>query len=110
MALLGIALISSGIFMWVKPNKYEPNLKKQKHQIYLNMAMSLLLGFLAGIIEIFAMEKGDNPTDVLASINKKHKIDVGANFKIAVNDEFSQWNIKLNNGDRLVFIPPVTGG
>jgi molybdopterin converting factor subunit 1 len=60
--------------------------------------------------EIFSMEKGDNPTDVLASINKKHKIDVGANFKIAVNDEFSQWDVKLSNGDRLVFIPPVTGG
>ena len=60
--------------------------------------------------EIFSMEKGDNPTDVLASINKKHKIDVGANFKIAVNDEFSQWDVKLSNGDRLVFIPPMTGG
>ena len=60
--------------------------------------------------EIFSMEKGDNPTDVLASINKKHKMDVGANFKIAVNDEFSQWDVKLSNGDRLVFIPPVTGG
>ena len=60
--------------------------------------------------EIFSMKKGDDPSDVLASINKKHKIDVGANFKIAVNDEFSQWDIKLNNGDRLVFIPPVTGG
>ena len=60
--------------------------------------------------EFFSMEDGDNPTDVLASINKKHKIDAGANFKIAVNDEFSQWDIKLNNGDRLVFIPPVTGG
>ena len=60
--------------------------------------------------EIFSMKKGDDPSDVLASINKKHKIDVGANFKIAVNDEFSQWDIKLKNGDRLVFIPPVTGG
>jgi molybdopterin converting factor small subunit len=56
------------------------------------------------------MEEGDDPSNVLASINKKHKIDVGTNFKIAVNDEFSQWDIKLNNGDRLVFIPPVTGG
>ena len=60
--------------------------------------------------EFFSMEEGDNPSDVLASIKKKHKIDVGANFKIAVNDEFSKWDIKLNNGDRLVFIPPVTGG
>ena len=60
--------------------------------------------------EIFSMVEGDNPSDVLASIKKKHNIDVGNNFKIAVNDEFSQWDIKLNNGDRLVFIPPVTGG
>ena len=60
--------------------------------------------------EIFSMEEGDDPSDVLSSIKKKHKIDVGANFKIAVNDEFSKWDIKLNNGDRLVFIPPVTGG
>ena len=60
--------------------------------------------------EIFSMEEGDGPSDVLASIKKKHTIDVGANFKIAVNDEFSKWDIKLNNGDRLVFIPPVTGG
>ena len=60
--------------------------------------------------EILSMEEGDDPSDVLASIEKKHKIDVGMNFKIAVNDEFSKWDIKLNNGDRLVFIPPVTGG
>ena len=60
--------------------------------------------------EIFSMEEGNNPSDVLASIKKKHNIDIGTNFKIAVNDEFSQWDIKLNNGDRLVFIPPVTGG
>ena len=60
--------------------------------------------------EILSIKEGDDPSDVLASINKKHKIDIGANFKIAVNDEFSRWDIKLNNGDRLVFIPPVTGG
>ena len=52
MALLGVALISTGILMWFKPNKYEPEQKNRKHQIYLNMAMSLLLGFLAGIIGI----------------------------------------------------------
>ena len=60
--------------------------------------------------EIYSMEEGNNPSDVLASIKKKHNIDIGTYFKIAVNDEFSQWDIKLNNGDRLVFIPPVTGG
>ena len=60
--------------------------------------------------EAFSMMKGSNPNDVLESINERHQIDIGSNFKIAVNDEFSNWDIKLNDGDRLVFIPPVTGG
>jgi len=60
--------------------------------------------------EVFSIMKGSNPTDVLASINERHLIGIGSNFKIAVNDEFSDWDIKLNDGDRLVFIPPVTGG
>ena len=60
--------------------------------------------------ETFSMKQGNKPGDVLASINKRHEIDLGINFKIAVNDEFSDWDIELNEGDRLVFIPPVTGG
>ena len=60
--------------------------------------------------ETFLINKGSNPSHVLESINEKHQIDTGSNFKIAVNDEFSDWDIKLNDGDRLVFIPPVTGG
>ena len=60
--------------------------------------------------ETFSISKGSDPTDLLTSINEKHQIDIGSNFKIAVNDEFSDWDVKLNDGDRLVFIPPVTGG
>ena len=60
--------------------------------------------------ETFSMREGNEPDDVLSSINKRHEIDVGINFKIAVNDEFSDRDIELNDGDRLVFIPPVTGG
>ena len=60
--------------------------------------------------ETFSISKGNNPTDVLASIKERHQINIGSNFKIAVNDEFSDSDIRLNDGDRLVFIPPVTGG
>ena len=60
--------------------------------------------------ETFSMKQGNKPGDVLTSINERHEIDLGINFKIAVNDEFSDWDIELNEGDRLVFIPPVTGG
>ena len=60
--------------------------------------------------ETFSIKQGNKPGDVLTSINDRHEIDLGINFKIAVNDEFSDWDIELNDGDRLVFIPPVTGG
>ena len=60
--------------------------------------------------ETFSIKQGNKPGDVLASINKRYEIDVEINFKIAVNDEFSDWDIELNDGDRLVFIPPGTGG
>ena len=60
--------------------------------------------------ETFSIKQGNKPGDVLTSINERHEIDLGNNFKIAVNDEFSDWDIELNEGDRLVFIPPVTGG
>ena len=60
--------------------------------------------------ENFLIKKGFTPSNVLGLIEEKHRIDLGLNFKIAINDEFSDWDIELKNGDRLVFIPPVTGG
>jgi len=32
------------------------------------------------------------------------------NFKVAINEEFAAWDDTLNDGDRVVFIPPVAGG
>lgn len=31
-------------------------------------------------------------------------------LRVAVNDAFSTWDAKLAEGDRVVFIPPVSGG
>jgi molybdopterin converting factor subunit 1 len=81
------------------------------HTLHIQVIYFATLRELTGLDEeTFSIKDGNNPTDVLTSISKQHKIDVGTNFKIAVNDEFSDWNIELNDGDRLVFIPPVTGG
>ena len=81
------------------------------HSIKIQVIYFAKLRELTGLDEeTFSMKQGNKPNDVLASINKRHEIDVGINFKIAVNDEFSNWDIELNDGDRLVFIPPVTGG
>lgn len=31
-------------------------------------------------------------------------------FKVAVNDQFCEFHAPLNEGDQVVFIPPVSGG
>lgn len=33
-----------------------------------------------------------------------------ASLRVAVNDEFAAWDTALEEGDRVVFIPPVAGG
>lgn len=33
-----------------------------------------------------------------------------ASLRVAVNDEFCDWDAKLADGDSVVFIPPVAGG
>lgn len=32
------------------------------------------------------------------------------NLKVAIDDEFSDWSTELQDGNRVVFIPPVAGG
>jgi sulfur-carrier protein len=36
-------------------------------------------------------------------------LPVGA-VKVAINDDFADWDATLADGDRVVFIPPVAGG
>lgn len=31
-------------------------------------------------------------------------------LRVAVNDGFAEWDVVLQEGDRVVFIPPVAGG
>lgn len=44
-------------------------------------------------------------------LQQSHSLGLGAErLKVAVNDEFSDWDRTLRDGDRIVFIPPVAGG
>ncbi|MBT8442922.1 MAG: MoaD/ThiS family protein [Gammaproteobacteria bacterium] len=40
----------------------------------------------------------------------RHGFSNRAGMKVAINDEFSDWNAALADGDSVVFIPPVAGG
>ena len=34
----------------------------------------------------------------------------GSTYRVAINDEFVAWDTTINDGDNIVFIPPVAGG
>ena len=45
-----------------------------------------------------------------AELDQRHAFPAMGQLKVAVNDEFGDWQSTLADGDRVVFIPPVAGG
>jgi molybdopterin converting factor small subunit len=44
-------------------------------------------------------------------LRRRHNFSLDpGRLAVAVNDEFKSWDYALQNGDRVVFIPPVAGG
>ena len=42
---------------------------------------------------------------------QRHRFSLGHDrLNVAVNEEFADWETRLNNEDTVVFIPPVAGG
>jgi len=49
--------------------------------------------------------------ELYEELQEKYHFELSINsLKVAVNDEFSDWQSRLNSGDKIVFIPPVSGG
>ena len=49
--------------------------------------------------------------DLYGELQEAHGFDMcTSRLKVAINDEFSEWDKELNDNDRVVFIPPVAGG
>jgi molybdopterin converting factor subunit 1 len=61
-----------------------------------------------------AREQVDSGATTLAELfqelTARHAFPQLASVKVAVNDEFAEWQRPLRDGDRIVFIPPVAGG
>jgi molybdopterin converting factor subunit 1 len=43
-------------------------------------------------------------------LDARHRFPRLTGLKVAVNDEFRDWSAPLEDGDTVVFIPPVAGG
>ena len=51
------------------------------------------------------------PRELYTELKSRHGFKLSSqNLRLAVNDEFANWNTPLRAGDRVIFIPPVAGG
>lgn len=51
------------------------------------------------------------PRDMYLELQKKYGFSLSIdNVKPAINDDFVDWDHVLHANDKIVFIPPVTGG
>ncbi|MBL8226484.1 MAG: MoaD/ThiS family protein [Chromatiales bacterium] len=48
--------------------------------------------------------------DLYRELDARHGFPAVGRLKVAVNDEFRDWDTPLSDGDHVVFIPPVAGG
>ena len=52
----------------------------------------------------------NTPADLFAELQTRYTFPNMTSIKVAINDEFADWHRQLQDGDRVVFIPPVAGG
>jgi molybdopterin converting factor subunit 1 len=49
--------------------------------------------------------------DLYGEVAQRHGFaDALARCKVAINDELTSWDARLNDGDTVLFFPPVAGG
>ncbi|MBL4661692.1 MAG: MoaD/ThiS family protein [Alcanivoracaceae bacterium] len=46
----------------------------------------------------------------LELLNKAANIPHKESIKVAINDEFVNWDTTINSGDTIAFLPPASGG
>jgi len=60
--------------------------------------------------ETIGTEAG-TPAELYTALEERYHFGLPAGaIKVAVNDDFADWDVSLSDGDRVVFIPPVAGG
>ncbi len=48
--------------------------------------------------------------ELFEELSSRYSFPEIGRLKVAINDEFGEWDAALADGDRVVFIPPVAGG
>ncbi len=61
--------------------------------------------------ETLSIERGETASRTFLTLAEKYGFPLGlSDIRVAVNDEFTTTDHPLNEGDQVVFIPPVAGG
>jgi molybdopterin converting factor small subunit len=70
-----------------------------------------MIGDYTGKSEEVLSSKSTTPKELYTELQEIYAFKhCPSNLKVAVNDEFSDWDTNLKDGDIIVFIPPVAGG
>ncbi|OUW19763.1 MAG: molybdopterin synthase sulfur carrier subunit [Opitutales bacterium TMED158] len=52
-----------------------------------------------------------NPSELYRELSNRHGFTLPQSaLKVAINEDFADWDVTLSEGDTIVFIPPVAGG
>ena len=60
--------------------------------------------------EQLSVDPGTTPQSLYDILQEKYSFPDQNTFKVAINDNFTEWNDPLDQQDIIVFMPPVTGG
>ncbi|MDH3401558.1 MAG: MoaD/ThiS family protein [Chromatiales bacterium] len=70
-----------------------------------------LLREQAGVKQQTVQSETRTPAELYSQLAATHGFSLGTEqLRAVVNEEFVNWDRQLNDGDRVVFIPPVAGG
>jgi molybdopterin synthase sulfur carrier subunit len=70
-----------------------------------------LLADRRGLAEERIESTASNPREIYQKIDAAHQLGLAiSDVRAAVNDEFVSWDHPLNDGDRIAFLPPMSGG
>ena len=65
----------------------------------------------AGCSEEKIETPADTPASLYQELCRRHGFTLPAEgLKVAINDDFTAWDAPLEDGSRVVFIPPFAGG
>ncbi len=72
----------------------------------------LLFGQISEIVgeQTIVMENIDNKEELIKTMVATYPALSKLNFKIAINCELTESNLKLNDGDQVALLPPFAGG